>query len=184
MRFPRLSIASIGFAVLVLALNFAVVRDVFVDDWDEDGRAFVLLLLPMLNILLIGVYRLRRAECRTPGAIGFLAAGSVATVLVFASCLLAPEAVGSMLRAVGRPIAMAIRNGLARQFGNAAMQGVTVRIAVGIGFEILLPAALFNLPPLAVALAGGWFARRFGARRTIAGRLADVSAAPGGLPAR
>jgi hypothetical protein len=49
---------------------------------------------------------------------------------------------------------------LTRLFGDAAMQHWCMHLTVGVAFELLLPTALFSLPPLLVALLGGWLAPR------------------------
>jgi hypothetical protein len=161
MRFPRLSIASIGLVVAVFALDFAVVRNALLDNRPVSWRAFAVWLLPAFDALLIGLYWVRRRDRRTPGAVGFLAAGAVATGLVVASCALAPEPVLDLLRAVLQPIATPVLNGVTRLVGNAAIQsGGALQWSLMITFEILIPAAFLCLPPLLVALAGRALARR------------------------
>ena len=160
MKFPRFSLSSIGFAILVLAIDFAVIRVALLGPGSEDWTVFALLLLPMFDALLIALYRLRRIGRRTSGAIAFFITGTAATIVVLVSCLIAPKASFALLGAVGRPIASASMNGLTRLFGDAAMQHWCMQLTVGVAFELLLPTAFFSLPPLLVALLGGWLAPR------------------------
>ena len=44
----------------------------------------------MINILMIGLFRLLRRDRRTPRAIGFLMVGSAASLAVFTSCVASP----------------------------------------------------------------------------------------------
>jgi hypothetical protein len=159
-KLPRFSLASIGFLILVLAIDFAVIRIAFRDPSFESWATFAFLLLPMLDALLIALYRLRRPVRRSTRAIGFFIAGAVATLVVFVSCLVAPDVALRMLRAVGRPIALASTNGLTRLFGNAAMQSWGAQLTLGVAFELVFPIAFFCFPPLLVALLGRWVAPR------------------------
>ena len=116
-----LSVGAIGFAILVIALDFAVIRAAFLSPgsqgWPEPGRpllpsvlaarflkprpdewaAFAFFLLPMIEALLIGVYRLPRRGDHTAGTVGFVIAGSVATLAVFTFCLIWPGTAIGML---------------------------------------------------------------------------------------
>ncbi len=160
MKFPRFSLSSIGLAILVLALDFAVIRVAFFNPRPEAWTVFALFLLPMFDVLLIALYRLRRDGRRTTGSIAFFVAGIAATLAVFVSCVIAPEVAFGLLSATCRPIAEASMSGLARLFGNAAMQHWCMKLTVGVTFEILMPTAFFSLPPLLAALLGGWLAPR------------------------
>lgn len=94
MKWPRFSLAGIAFAILVLGVDFAVVRRAFFSGLnipDNYWAIFAVLLLPMIDALLIGLYRLRRDECRSSRSIGFICFGTFATVVVFASCLAKPQ---------------------------------------------------------------------------------------------
>jgi hypothetical protein len=135
----------------------------------------------MFDTLLIALYRLRRNGCRTTGAIAFFFAGTAATLVVLVCCLIAPEAAFGLLRATCRPIAIASMNELARLFGNAAMQHWCMRLTIGVTFELLIPTAFFSLPPLLVALLGGWLAPRLGLVQRIAGVGLAVSDSSGGV---
>src|SRR5438552_4185113 len=106
MKSSGISVAAIGFAILVIAIDFAVSRAAFLSPgsggWAEPGRpllpgmlaarflslgregwaVFAFFLLPMIDALLIGVYRLRRRGDQTAETAGFVIAGSVATLAV------------------------------------------------------------------------------------------------------
>jgi hypothetical protein len=170
MKFPRFSLAAIGFAILVIAVDFAVIRSAFRNNVNFEGWAiFAFLLLPMLDALMFALYRLRRPGRRSARAIGFFVSGTVATLVVFVSCLIAPDSALGMLRAVGRPIALASLSGLTRLFGSAALRSWAAQLTLGVTFELVLPLAFFCLPPLFFALVGGWVATRLGPARRIAG---------------
>ena len=171
MTFPRFSLASIGFAILVLAIDFAVIRVEFSGYGSGEWGILALLSLPMLDAVLIAMYRLRRRANRTIGAMGFFITGTTATLVVFVSSLIAPETAFGMLRAIGRPIALASMNGLTRLFGNAAMQQWSMQLTLGIAFELLFPMAFFCLPPLLVALLGGWLAPRLAPVQRVEGAM-------------
>jgi hypothetical protein len=164
MKFPRFSLASIAFAILILAADFAVVRITFFGDDTVVWAIPALFLLPMFDTLLIGLYRLRRREHRTAGAIRFLLAGGIATVVVFALCVFAPQTMYGVLGAVGHPIAMASVNTLTGLFGDAVMRGWFMQMAIGISFEVLFPSAFLCLPAVLAALVVGHLARRIGTR--------------------
>ena len=141
MKASRLSVAAIGFAILVIAIDFAVIRAAFLssmsEGWGEPGvrllphmladpifgpgpkgwAVFAFFLLPMIDALLIGVYRLRRRGDRTAGTVGFVIAGSAATLAVFTSCLISPGTAIGMVTPISRPIALASFHALARLFG-------------------------------------------------------------------
>jgi hypothetical protein len=168
MKLPRVSLVSIEFVVVVLAVNFGVMRalyDSFPGSVADGGWALpAFFLLPMIDLLLIGLFRLRRRERRTPRAIGFLIVGSAASLAVFTSCVVTPGTMYEALRAIGRPIAMGTVNGMTRHLGNAAMQSAAMQLTIGIAFEVLFPMAFFCLPPLVAAFSGGWLAHRLSNR--------------------
>jgi hypothetical protein len=165
MKLPRISLVSIEFVIVVLAVNFGVMRALY-DNSTEGGWALsAFLLLPMIDVLLIGLFRLRRRDRRTPRAIGFLLVGFAASLAVFTSCVVAPGTMFDALRAIGRPIAMGTMNGMTRYLGNAAMQSAPMQLTFGIAFEVLFPMAFFCLPPLFAAISGGWLAQRISSRQ-------------------
>jgi hypothetical protein len=176
MKLPRVSLVSIEFVIVVLAVNFGVMRAVF-DSFTVGGWALpAFLLLPMIDVLLIGLFRLRRSDRRTPRAIGFLMVGSAASLVVFTSCLGAPGTMFEALQAVGRPIALGTMNGMTRYLGNAALQSTIMQLTFGIAFEVLFPMAFFCLPPLVAAVSGGWLAHRLSNRCWGAPLLSDGNA--------
>lgn len=168
MKAPRITLASIGMAILILAIDFAIVRAAFLNDGPDTWPFFALLLLPMINVLLIKLYRLRRRARRTAGALGFTIAGSAGTITLFLAGLIAPGTILNLFRAIYRPIALASIRGLTRLLGNAAMQSWPMELTRALAFEILLPIAMFCAPLLIVAVLGGWLARRAGSGRPIA----------------
>jgi hypothetical protein len=140
-KISRLSVGAIGFAIFVIALDFAVIRVACLSPRPEErarpgalllpgmlaGRllspgshgwaVFAFFLLPMIDALLIGVYRLRRRGDHTAGTVGFVSAGSATTLAVFTSCLIWPGTAIGMLTPISRPIALASFHGLAPLLG-------------------------------------------------------------------
>jgi hypothetical protein len=183
MKPSGLSLAAIGFVILVIAMDFAVMRAAFLSPgsqgWPEPGRpllpgmlaarflkdrpdawaVFALYLLPMINALLIGVYRLRRRGDHTPGTFGFVIVGSVATLAVFISCLISPGTAIGMLTPISRPIASASFHGLARLFGNVAWPNLALEWTYAVIFAVLIPIAFFCILPVLVAGIGARVAR-------------------------
>jgi hypothetical protein len=150
--------ATVGFAILLVAINLAVARVALLAADTETWPHFVLFLLPMIDILLVGGYRLRRRDRRTAATLGFLLAGSVGTLVVLGLCILAPEAAWDFFNAN----LTAVFHGLARTLGNAVMRSGPVDVILGIGLEFPLPMIFFCAPPLAIACLGGWLGRRLG----------------------
>jgi hypothetical protein len=176
-----LSVGAIGFAILVIALDFAVIRAACLGPRPERpvhlydrllGRGsggwavFAFFLLPMINALLIGACRLRRRGDHTAGTVGYVAAGSVATLAVFTSCLIAPGTAIGMITPISRPIALAVFRGLARLFGSEAWPNLALEWTYAVIFAALIPSALLGIPPLLVGVIGGRVARHFDAAGT------------------
>jgi hypothetical protein len=193
MKACKLSVAAIGFAILVIAIDCAVIRAAFLspgpERWGKPGArllphmladpifgpgpkgwaVFAFFLVPMLNALLIGVYRLRRRGDHTAGTVGYVIAGSVATLAVFTSCLISPEAAIGLSMPISRRIALASFHGLARLFGNTASPNRAMEWTYAVIFAVLFPIAFFCILPLLVAVIGGWVGRQFGPSRTTMG---------------
>jgi hypothetical protein len=183
-----LSVGTIGFSILVIALDFAVIRAACLGPRPElpvhlvdrllgrgagEWAVFAFFLLPMIDALLIGAYRLRRRGDHTAGTVGYVAAGFVATLAVFTSCLIAPGTAIGMITPISRPIALAGFRGLERLFGSAAWPNPALEWTNAVIVAALLPSALFCIPPLLVGLAGGRVARHLDAAR--ASRAASAS---------
>jgi hypothetical protein len=172
-------VAAIGFAILVIAIDFAVIRAAFLSPgpkgWGEPGvrllphmladpifgpgpkgwAVFAFFLLPMIDALLIGVYRLRRRGDHTAETAGYFIAGSVATLAVFTSCLMSPGSAIGLSMPISRRIALASFHGLARLFGNAPSPTDAMEWAYAVIFAVLIPIAFFCIAPLLVAVIGG-----------------------------
>jgi hypothetical protein len=186
----RLSVGAIGFAIVIIALDFAVIRAACLSPRPEeraspgaplfpgmlagrllsrgpDGWAvFAFFLLPMINALLIGVYRLWR-ENHTVGTVGFVIAGTAATLAVFTSCLISPRTAIGILTPISRPIALASFDGLSRLVGNAAWPNRALEWTYAVIFAVLIPIAFFCIPPLVVGVIGGRVARFFETSRSL-----------------
>jgi hypothetical protein len=176
-KLPRVSLLSIEFVVRLVAVNLGILRAAFVDD-SVQGMALgwtnaALFLLPMIDALSIGLYRLWRRQQRTAGAVGFLIAGSVATAVVFGSCLAAPDTMYCALTIICMPIANAAMHTITRCLGNAAMQTLAGQLFDALTVEFLIPMAFYSTPPLLAALSGRWLARRLANRERIVPALQD-----------
>jgi hypothetical protein len=193
MKSSGIAVAAIGFAILVIAIDFAVIRAAFLSPgpkgWGEPGVrllphmladpifgpgpkgwvVFAFFLLPMIDALLIGVYRLRRRGDHTAGTAGYVIAGSVATLAVFTSCLISPRSAIGLSMPISRRIALASFHGLARLFGNAPSPTHAMEWTYAVIFAVLIPIAFFCVPPLLVAVIGGRLARNFWPGRPTVG---------------
>lgn len=168
MRLPRSTLASIGFAVVLVAVNLASVRAAVMtelgdtDDVDMSGFA-AFLVLPMIDALMIVAYRLRKPARQTARAVGFLAGGGLATVAMLAWILHLPmENAFEMLDTIAEPIDQAVYAVLAGLLGNWATGGIAEEIVDILFIEILVPVVAVSLPPLLAGLVTGWAARRVG----------------------
>jgi hypothetical protein len=183
MKPPKLSVAAVGFAILVIAMDIAVIRAALLragpEGWGKPGAGllphmladpifgpgpkgwavFAFVLLPMIDALMIGAYRLRRRGDHTAGAAGFVIAGSVATLAVFSSCLISPGTAIGMVKPISRSIALASFAGLTRLFGNATPQTHALEWTYAVLFAVIIPIAFFCILPLLVAIIGGRVAR-------------------------
>ncbi len=183
-----LSVGATGFAILVIALNFAVIRAACLGPRPElpvdlffrllgresgEWAVFAFFLLPMINALSIGAYRLRRRGDHTAGTVGFVAAGSVATLAVFTSCLIAPGTAIGLIAPISRPIALAVFRGLARLSGSEAWPNHALEWTYVVILAALIPSALLCIPPLLAALIGRRVARHIDAPG--ASRVASTS---------
>ncbi len=183
MKATGLSVAAITFAILVIAIDSAVIRAAFLGPHNslEPGRpllpsmfggnfldpkqkvwaVFAYYLLPMIDALLIGVYRLRRRGGHTARTVGYIIAGSAATLAVLALCLFSTETVIGMVGPVSRRIALAIVYGLEPLFGKPWLLSRAMEWTYIILYANLFPIAFFCIPPLLVAVIGGRVARHF-----------------------
>ena len=159
MKFPRPSIASIGFITLVLGLNFGLLRAIF----SGNGKGLALLpafwLTPMVDTLLIALFRLRKPDRRTRGALGFFVTGTVATLGVYAYFLLS---IGDARVGVVMDLLIELVLKPILQFaGPTALNNFAGQLVFGILSDILLPTVILSIPPLLVALLGRSLARRY-----------------------
>jgi hypothetical protein len=183
MKSSGFSLPAMGFAILVIAIDFAVIRAAFLSagpvGWERGllpnmlgnqflsprvpgWPVFAYFLLPMIDALLIGVYRLRWRGDHTARTVWYVIAGSVATLAVFTSCVISPGTAIGMLTPISRRVALASVHGLAWLFGNAWLQSRDMEWTYAFIFAVLFPMAFFCILPLLVAVIGGWVARHFG----------------------
>ena len=123
----------------------------------------------MINVHLIGIYRLWRRGDHTAGTVGYVAAGSATTLAVFTSCLIWPGTAIGMVTPMSRRIALACFSGLAWLFEVRVLPAPNVpgwlaralEWTYMVIFAVLVPIAFFCIPPLLVAVIGGRVARHF-----------------------
>jgi hypothetical protein len=156
MRYPRITLGTAASAVLVCALDFAIIRASLFSPSNPRAAILGILSLPMLDLLLVAGYRLRTRERRTPRAVGFLASGLLATALVFAVTLLAWDAVMGTFVRLYEPIMRRM---------DCAPSAV-VQLALDFTFQLFIPIAFFCTLPLVASLLGGWMTHRIMARRS------------------
>ncbi len=164
-RRPRVTLATISLLIAVLAVDFALIRQVVAYDvsvWTTIGIGF----LPMANALVLGLPRtLGSRGRRGPFLVGFEVAGWLATIAYLAACAVDPQAMMGRLvsfaEAVTAAFDLVLGSGRAqRLFTNSLYVGVTA--------EVVMVVAFFTLPPLLLALFGGAITRQFGRRSTRA----------------
>jgi hypothetical protein len=86
------------------------------------------------------------------GTVGFVIAGTAATLAVFTSCLISPgTAIGIQTR-ISCPVAMASFHGLSRLVGNAAWPNRALEWTYAVIFAVLIPFAFFCIPPVGVGV--------------------------------
>jgi hypothetical protein len=157
MKWPRFSLATVGFVNLILAVNLAVPLLAFRGHFFREPLTVIpLLLLPMIDTLMIAAYRLRRHENRTDRAFGFVFFGTVATAFVVAKVLIARNFWIGLLLALCERIDEMTMNGVTRVFGATTAQAFRRPRAVAVIFELVVPIVLTSLPPLLVALGASW----------------------------
>jgi hypothetical protein len=154
--------ASLGFCILLLAVDFAVIRArILFEQAASVGWVLALFLLPMIDILLVSLYRMRRPERRTAGAIGFLGAGFEATAAIFAFGAIAPHTLSTILETILEPAFDACVPALSWLLGNAWRQELILEV-LDSALIVVFPMTLLSLSCLVVALAGRGIARRMG----------------------
>lgn len=146
MRMPRLSIAKLMIIVLAIAMNCALVRQIYglkQIDTDEEYRDFIEAsgVLIAANILIVNFYRLAsRGADRRPFLIGFEVAGTAALIAFVAWNRMQPrQAQGVIIPAIQ----------VASDFIAEYLAGP------------LLIGMVVGLPLLLIASVGGLFARLF-----------------------
>ncbi len=163
MKVPRVTLATASLVVLILAVDFGLMRqfgwldDRPFDDWTFIAPGF----LVMGNILALGLYRLRRPERRGPFAVGFLAVGWAATLAYLAACAVDP---GGMVNRFERFDEGVLVRGLDLFLGLGRDGTVRWRNDegkwAGIADDLGVLSLFFSAPPLVAAVVGGLVARR------------------------
>ncbi|MFO0959733.1 MAG: hypothetical protein U0800_20235 [Isosphaeraceae bacterium] len=159
LRVPRFRLATMGFLVLLAAVDFSLVRTIFAIQ--DTSLYLVLLLTPAMNLAAFDLYRLLDPSRRTARLAGRSVGGWLAIGAMALASLAATDAFLEVLRATLVPIVI---NPFDRflQFcvGNPLLntgRGVYVR---GILLEAVIPSAFFGLVAFLAGRIGGWLATR------------------------
>jgi hypothetical protein len=153
MRPARFSILTLVFAVALIAIDIALVQELFI-------RSRLIMVsvrhgLLMVNVLAIAAYRIWAGRVTyRPFLSGFVAVG-LATALVCQACccILAPDAMYEYQARLAFPVALAI-NGFLPRFSSAQNGHLYFKIFF---YAATIPAiaVVVGLPQLLVALVGG-----------------------------
>ena len=158
-KMPRFRIAWIMVAVAIVAIDFGAIREMFRFD-SEIVELLVVGVLPMANVLAVGLLVGQRRPGKRPFLPGFEAFGAVASTIYFAlaSCLY-DEAVPPYLELFLAPVRKIVGQD----------RPVVVYLTL---FSVVVVA--LGLPQLASALIGGFLSRKY--RITITKRTAQLRA--------
>jgi hypothetical protein len=179
MKAIRISLATLVFAIALIALDLALVRYLF-----GFGRPLMVSVrngLLMANALPIAAYQLWVRRGQTHSFLtGFVAAGLAAALLCQACCwMLAPKAMDDYQARLVAPVAFAI-HGVLPQFESLGNGRFYYRILF---YFATIPAiaAVVGLPQLLAALSGGlyWWKVQ---RRIESERQGDNPSASSGSP--
>ena len=163
---PRLSIRTMIVLVLVIAADCAVLRYVLGGAVERPGIEFGILgVLPMVNVLALGLYRISHRGDGLPFLIGFEAFGLLA-VSIFAGCFIITPV--DWLTGLDRAIFgffMGFEPYRAlRTHADSSLSARSSVVAIG----LTSIAALFTPPQLLIALAGGFLFRAIARLRVLA----------------
>jgi hypothetical protein len=164
MRVPRLSIAWLMLAVIVLAADCALLRAALTAFGGSASiPVFLIGAVPVADALAVGLLliglRLRRDGRAGPFLCGFVAAGMAAALLYALAFILGPEAVMAAARELLRPV-FDVLSRASLPWNDRIPVGVGQ--VVGIAIEVGAIFLVFSTPQLLLAVLGGWAARRLG----------------------
>jgi hypothetical protein len=160
-RRPRFTLATLSLLIAVLAVDFALIRQVVVSG-GSFWTTFAIGFLPMANALVLGLPRtLGSRGRRGPFLVGFEVVGWLATLAYLAACAIDPQAMMGRLTSFAQAVIAA--SDLVLGSGRT-QQLFTNSLYVGVTAEVLVLAAFFTLPPLLLGLSGGAITRRLGRR--------------------
>jgi hypothetical protein len=159
---PRFTLASASILVAMLAVDLGIIRQMLIAviiPWS----AFVIGLLPMANVLVLGLFGLLRPRGRRGRFLfGFEVVGCLATLTYLAACVFLPWAVMQRFQWFALKFIAVFDLAIGRGWADH------LPLYLGVAFEVVLCAAFFTLPPLVAALSGGAIIRRFGRTRASA----------------
>jgi hypothetical protein len=142
---PRFRIAWLMIFVAIAALNFAVIR-VVMEHSGPVGELMAMGVLPMANVLAVGLLIGKKRRGSRPFLLGFEAFGVMASALYIALAVFSRQAVIPYLELSLQPIRETI-----------SQDWTVVLIATIYSAAVVM----LGLPQLAFALVGGFLARRF-----------------------
>ena len=147
------------FVILVFAVDFSVARDLLSHDRGSLST-YGLGFLPMATALVFGLYRILRLGARSDAlTVGFVAVGLASAGGYLAAIRLVPALTDVMER-----LSQALDDRLLAAFP-AFWEGDDLGLD-----ELLVLGTVLSMPPVLLALAGGWFARRIALGREAAER--------------
>lgn len=165
MRLPRVSIGTLMITAALLALNFGLLRTIFVTDWSPNSPTSFIApsvaigSLPMLNALAIALVLLvrqmiRRTECGA-GILGFSLFGAVALLATAGTLILDGDLVEWYMNSLG----WSVERGLAAiELSWLSLGGSALAYAI----ESFLCMVLIAPWQFAPAFVGAWLNRRLG----------------------
>jgi hypothetical protein len=148
----RFSIATLAFTVALIAVDIALIQDLFIHS--RPMMVSVRYGLLMLNVLAIAAYRLWNAVgTHRPFLGGFVVSGLATALLCQAACLLAPETMYQWQARLALLVALKI-HGFLPHFSSTETGRLSFKILF---YAATIPpiAVVMGLPQLLVALVGG-----------------------------
>ena len=172
MKLPRFSIAALCFATVLIAVDVAVLR------WAIIGResgATVRGVLFMMNVLGFAVYQLVKVRGRgCPILIGFVATGSLVTLIYFDFCQLFWETAIRTQQWTLKPISSIVEVDHLDYMYFPCLGPGRLDTTRSVVYSIMMTpivTGIIALPQLLLALSGGFVARRLSAAFCVTTRL-------------
>jgi hypothetical protein len=162
MKPPRLSLAAVVFLVCLLAVNFGIIRAFLVDHGEGQASTTFLMLLPVINVLLVLLFRIRKKARRTPASVGFLLTSMVVTALLAFVYTQYWDPTVELLSWILVPAINKVERLLTRLVGkyDGSNPNQYLRYVIFLCFELVIPAILLSSPPVLLGLSAARFAKK------------------------